>query len=319
MTTTVGSRRRERRPLPRQVAPVQNETTVSYIQRLARANHLRTDELAEYLDARMTTSGRRIGVQPQVLADAAGMDISYLVLALPQLYAWPGVAAAHLTSAELQPACHRCMAAKNIFSAVTVLTWTVQNVCIRHQLWTGHGVTGINDQADVSGLPEISRAQARHQRLARRHGLWRVRDCYETAESAIDWSSRDPSSQTARQERIRRLLTTNRAEALPRSFDYAAFYPEVVGVLSVLASPYWQRMAESGDPDDRSVFTSRSQPTALPTAHRERTTRYATGLWSCGPDADLGQVNGEGFEHRPATVLNHRMSTNAMWLRSTGE
>jgi TniQ len=252
--TTAGSRRRERRPLPRQVPPVQNETTVSYVRRLARANHVRADELAEYLHARMATSGRHISIQPQVLADAAGIDVSHLILALPQLQAGPRATATHVTSAELQLACRRCMAAKNIFSAVTVLAWTDQNVCLHHQLWTGHGVTDIDDQADVSGLPEISRAQARHQRLARRHGLRRVRASYKTAESAIDWSSRESSSQTARQERIRRLLTASRSGLLPHSYDYAAYYPEVVGILSVLASRYWQCMAGSGDPDDALRF-----------------------------------------------------------------
>jgi hypothetical protein len=250
MTTTAGARRRERRPLPRPVAPVQNETTVSYIQRLARANHIRADELGEYLGARMTTSGRHIRVQPRVLADAAGIDVSHLLLALPQLQAGPGAAAAHVTSAELRLACRRCMAARNVFCAVTVLAWADQNVCLRHRLWIGHGVTSINDEANVADMPEVGRAQARHQRLVRHYGRGRVLDNYTTAENAIDWSSREASSETARQDRIQLLLAVSRTGILPRSYDYAAYYPEVVGILGVLASPYWQRMAGSGDPDD---------------------------------------------------------------------
>ena len=254
MTMAADARRRERRPLPRLVPPVQNETTVSYIQRLAHANHIRANELVEYLDARMTTSGRHIFVQPQVLADAAGIDVSHLFLALPQLQARPKAAAAYVTSAELWLACRRCMAVRNVFCAVTVLAWADQPVCLRHQLWIGHGVTSIDDQADVTDMPEVSRAQVRHQRLARHHDLRRVGDCYKTAESVIDWSSREPSSQTARQERISRLLAVSRTGSLPRSYDYASYYPEVVGILSVLASPYWQRMAGSGDPDDALRF-----------------------------------------------------------------
>lgn len=254
MTATAGAPRRERRPLPRPVPPVQDETTVSFIQRLARANHIRADELVEYLDARMTTSGRHVSVRPQVLADAAGMDLSHLLLALPQLQAGPRTADDYVTSAELRLACRRCMAVRNVFTAATVLAWADQHVCLRHQPWIGHGVTSINDQADVTGMPEASRAQVRHQRLARHHGLQRVRDCYKTAESAIDWSSREPSSHTARQERIRRLLAVSRTGSLPHSYDYAAYYPEVVGILSLLASPYWQRMAGSGDPGDAARF-----------------------------------------------------------------
>lgn len=257
MTTAACTRRRERRPLPRQVRPVQNETTVSFVQRLAHANHIRADDLAEYLNARMITSGRHIRVSLQILADAAGIDAGHLIHALPQLQASParsGIVPSLVTSAEMRLACRRCMAARNIFSAVTVLTWTDQNVCLRHRLWTGRGVTTIEDQADVTAVPEVGRAQVRHQRLAHHHGLCRVRDCYETAERTIDWSSRAQSSRTPRQERIRRFLAASCRGTLPRSHDYALYYPEVVSILSVLASPYWQRMAGSGDTNDALRF-----------------------------------------------------------------
>lgn len=256
-TTAAGARRRERRPLPCQVRLVQNETTLSLIQRLAQANHIRADHLAGYLNARASTSGRYITVAPQVLADAAGIDASHLIRALPQLRPRPagrGENPADITDAEARLACRCCMAAKNIFSAVTVLAWTDRNVCLRHQLWTGHGVTIIGDQADVTRMPEVSRAQTRHLRLARNHGLRSVRDCYATAENIIDWSTSNPSSLTARQERIQRLMAASSTGALRRSYDYASYYPEVVSVLSVLASAHWQRMARSADPDDTLRF-----------------------------------------------------------------
>jgi hypothetical protein len=206
--------------------------------------------VAAYLNATMTKSGRVIIVSPQILADASGTVISHLIQALPQLRPGPAdhnPTPADIQTAETRLACRRCMAAKNIFCDVTVLAWTDQNVCLRHQLWTGHGVTGIEDQADMAGIPEISEAQARHRNLARRHGFPSVRDAYGTAELAIDWSSRESSSPTARQERLRNFLARERVGALPQAYDYASYYPEVVGVLSVLASPYWQRMAGSGD------------------------------------------------------------------------
>ena len=74
-------------------------------------------------------------------------------------------------------------------------------MCLRHQLWTGHGVAAIEDQADISGIAE---------------------------------------SQTARQQRLRHFLANSAKGALPRSYDYASYYPEVVGVLSVISSSYWQ-------------------------------------------------------------------------------
>jgi len=142
------------------------------------------------------------------------------------------------------------MATKEIFTAVTVLAWTDKNLCLQHQLWTGHGVTAIEDQADVADLPEIGQAQARLSRLSRRHGPRHVWHSYQAAESIIDWSNRESSSQTARQERLRHFLASSAPAKLPCSYDYAAYYPEVVGILSVLTSPYWQRMAGSADADD---------------------------------------------------------------------
>lgn len=46
---------------------------------------------------------------------------------------------------------------------------------------------------------------------------------------------------------MRRVLACNDAGGLPRSYDYASYSPEVVALLSVLASPYWQRIGGSGD------------------------------------------------------------------------
>ena len=161
---------------------------------------------------------------------------------------------ADFATAETRLACRRCMAAKNIFSAVTVLAWTDQSLCLQHQLWIGHSVTRIEDQADIADIPEISEAQVRHRRLARRHGFRNVRDCYGTAESTIDWSSREPSSPTARQRRTRCFLARSHAGALPRSYDYASYYPEVIGILSVLASPHCQHLASSGGAADAFRF-----------------------------------------------------------------
>jgi hypothetical protein len=258
--TTPESRRRKGRPLPRQVRPIQNETTLSFVRRLADANHIRADKLIEYLDAWMNTNGRDISISPQNLADAARIDVRHLLQALPQLPVQaprsaeelldPHEPVARLTSTELRSACRRCMAAKGIFVAVTVLARTDTNLCLRHQLWTGHGVTSIENQADIAGIPKIGQAQTRLGRICRRRGHQEIWYAYETAEGIIDWSSREASSQTARQERLRHLLASSATGRLPRSYDYACYYPEVVGIIGVLTSPYWQRIAGSLDPGD---------------------------------------------------------------------
>jgi hypothetical protein len=260
MTTPAAARQRKGRPLPRRVRPVQNETTHSFIRRLANANHIRADKLVEHLDAWMNTNGRDISISPQNLADASRIDVRPLLRALPQLQVQAPrneeellelqEPSARRMSAELRPACRRCMAAKGIFTAVTVLAWTDTNLCLRHQLWTGHGVTSIEDQADIAGIPEIGQAQTRLDRLSRRRGSQEIWYSYETAQAIIDWSSREASSQTARQERLRRLLAGSATGRLPRSYDYACYYPEVVAILGVLTSPYWRRIAGSIDPGD---------------------------------------------------------------------
>lgn len=258
--TPPADRRRKGHPLPRRVRPVQNETTYSFIRRLAHANHIRADKLIEYLDAWMNTNGRDISISPQSLADAARIDVRHLLRALPQLQVQAPRSeeellelrepSARRMSAELRPACRRCMAAKGIFTAVTVLAWTDTNLCLRHQLWTGHGVTGVEDQADIAGIPEIGQAQTRLSRLCRHRGPLDIWYSYETAEAVIDWSSREASSLTARQERLRHLLASSATGRLPRSYDYACYYPEVVGILGVITSPYWRRIAGSLDPGD---------------------------------------------------------------------
>jgi hypothetical protein len=269
VTTPAAGRRRKPRPLPRQVRPVQNEITVSFVRRLARANHIRPDELIKHLDAWMSTSGRDISISAQKLADASGIDVRRLLQALPLLQVQaplsesgeelrePQEPSTRRMSAELRLACRRCMAAKGIFSAVTVLAWADKNLCRRHQLWTGHGVTSIEDQADIASIPEIGQAQARISRLARHRGPQGIWHSYRTAEDIIDWSSRESSSQTARQERLRHFLASSATGRLPRSYDHASYYPEVAGVLSVITSPYWQRMAGSGDADDAACLYRR--------------------------------------------------------------
>jgi hypothetical protein len=258
--TTPADRRRKGRPLPRRVRPVQNETTHSFICRLADANHIRADKLIEHLDAWMNTNGRDISISPQNLADAAQIDVLHLLRALPQLQVQAPQSeeellelqepSARRMSAELRPACRQCMAAKGIFTAVTVLAWTDTNLCLRHQLWTGHGATSIEDQAGIAGIPEIGQAQMRLSRLCRRRGPRDIWYSYQAAEAVIDWSSREASSLTPRQERLRHLLAGSAPGRLPRSYDYACYYPEVVGILGVITSPYWRRIAGSLYPGD---------------------------------------------------------------------
>ena len=53
---------------------------------------------------------------------------------------------------------------------------------------------------------------------------------------------------------MRYLFAREHVERLPWSYSHAAYYPEAVGVLSVLASSFWLRMAISKNRSDRERF-----------------------------------------------------------------
>jgi len=241
---------------------VQDETIGSFIHRLARANHIRDQELVEYLNPEMAgLSRRRFKVSLDAVAAVSGIDAVHLAYALPDLrsqfvmqdslHVLGRPIAGNPNKARL--ACRRCVAAKNITTRVRIWARHDQNVCPRHQLWISEGVRDYEDQADVADFPEITRAQLRHRDLIRRHGHRRIRNFYGVAQEVVDWSSNLPSP-TARWERKQLFFSRANVKSLPWSYDYASYYPEVVGVLSVLASPYWRRIALSDDLAEQERF-----------------------------------------------------------------
>lgn len=252
------------RPLPRTVQPVQDETLRSYVRRLALVNHIQDRDLLGYLNPQLAGSQgivRRVKITLDALSVVSGIDVISLVHALPELRSQFGEQQSlHVLgrTIESEPnkqrlACRRCSAAKSITTAVRVWARQDQNVCLRHQLWISQGVNELGDQADVADFPEIPRAQVRHSNLIRRYGHRRVRHFYWTAEKIIDWST-DLPSPTARWERKRWFFAREQTKFLPWSYDHAAYYPEVVGVLSVITSPHWRRLAISDDHADREGF-----------------------------------------------------------------
>jgi TniQ protein len=267
MTTWTDVRRPGKlRPLPRGVSPVQDETTASYVHRLALANHIDDRELYCHLNPRLAGSQglhRRRETSLEALAAVSAISAIHLAHALPEIRSqFTDQDALHVLGRTTvkgpnveRVACRRCIATKNITTG-SVIVWARQdqNVCLRHKLWIGKGVRKPEDQVDIADLPEITRAQVRHNNLIRRHGRRRVRYFQHTAEEIIDWSSNNPYSATARSTRMRYFFAQERADRLPWSYDYAAYYPEAVSVLSVLASPYWRRLAISGDPAENARF-----------------------------------------------------------------
>lgn len=252
------------RPLPRRVTPVQDETVSSFLRRLAQANHIHSDELRDHLVIRPSEPSaptRHLDVSLYALAVTSGHTPVCLAHALPeirpQLADQAALRVIGRTTASgpntTRPACRRCTAAKGIATMVTVWARQDQNVCQRHQLWTGQGVNTLEDQVDVADLPETGWAQTRHRNLIRRHGLGRVEHFHPAAEEIIRWSAHFPSD-AGRWARRRHFLTREKTDRLPWSYDSAACSPEVVALLSTLTSPHWRRFVLSDNPAHRQRF-----------------------------------------------------------------
>jgi hypothetical protein len=269
MTSSIGSLPRPKLgPLPRRVAPLQDETTESYVGRLAAANHLAPNDLADHIKSEPAAPARRrSGISLNALAIVSGIPPFHLAQALPEIrYQFADCDSLRILGrpavgepSRRCPPCRQCMMVKNISGPSFVTVWARQdqNVCLRHQLWIGEGVRVPAEQLDVSDLPEIAHAQIRHQKLIRRYGQILASRFYPDAREIIDWSSGNPHYGTARWDRINRLFDREQVQQLPRSYDYAAYYPEVVGVLSVLIPRYWQQMAISGNPAEQERFYRR--------------------------------------------------------------
>jgi hypothetical protein len=137
-------------------------------------------------------------------------------------------------------------------TGVTVWRRPDDNVCLRHGLWIGAGVTSPADQMVVSDLPEVFAAQRAHARMIRRFGHREVGAAYDCATSAVEWSTCFPSS-VPRWSRLQHFRDRGGINSLPGACDAAAMYPEAVLLTSVLVSPHWRRMS-IGNRRERASF-----------------------------------------------------------------
>jgi hypothetical protein len=168
------------------------------------------------------------------------------------------------------------MAARGITGPVRIWACHDQNICLRHRLWTGGGVIMPADQADLTGHPDILRAQVRHSRLIRRYDPRLVRVAYQAARDLYDdftyrgW--RNPYLEA------RDLRLTARFQGRPWQVSHsdpihhAVNYPEVISLTALLASPHWRPFALSTSRADRDRFHLefwRQIPASYPRARPE--------------------------------------------------
>ncbi|SKP81384.1 Uncharacterised protein [Mycobacteroides abscessus subsp. abscessus] len=155
------------RQLPKTVAPFLNETVLSYVARLAHANHLATAQLRRYVAG--TAHGHP---HPDWLAVAAGQPERVLRARLR------GFAANERTylnqTTSFRPLCRLCMARRGIHEPVYCTLAPHITACQRHQLWIGPLVHTLDDQKCLRHQPRVLAAARIHTQLVRRRGAAEV-------------------------------------------------------------------------------------------------------------------------------------------------
>jgi TniQ len=267
-----------RRALPRTCRPAQDETTGSYLLRLATANRITGADLVDYLTA--GTSQSIDNVSLAALATASGQRPLALAYALPQLrpqhpdhdtMALRGRTVAGKPN-TVRPACRRCAATHTSAERVDVWYRHEYNICLRHRLWIGPGADGPRDQVDLAAHPDVVHAQVRHLRIIRMHGRDMVHTAYPTAR--LVWGTLTYRGRGLPHTVVRDI-------PLPPTFGHrdwpvhdrdpvhvAATYPEVVTLTQLLVSPHWRPFAMSASTADHDRIRAEFQR-RLPPAYRD--------------------------------------------------
>lgn len=266
-----------RRALPRTCRPAPDETTGSYLLRLAAANRVTGPDLIGYLTAGTSQSIAKISLT--ALVTASGQPPLILAYALPELRPqYPDVERMALRGRTLparpnmvRPACRRCAAAR---TAERIDMWCrhEHNVCLRHLLWIGRGAGDPRDQVDLAAHSDIVHAQVRHRRLIREHGYGIVHTAYHTAREiweTLIYRGWGVPCALARDMRLPAWFGHQDWAGDPRDpVHQAATYPEVITLTGLLASPHWRPFAMSASAADHDRFRAEFQR-RLPPDYRD--------------------------------------------------
>jgi hypothetical protein len=231
--------------LPRPVAPVAGETLISYLTRLAHANHLTVTEVLAVLPSWFSTkiNNRDDRAQHHTLAPAtteALHALAHLATTTPTSLART-LPAFGITDARspvrATTACHRCAARRGIHQPVPVHLPIHDKVCTRHAIWLAHP-----DQPhlDLAGCPEIVTAQHRANRLLRRHTPQQLTLAHQAAIRAVPaWPASRAAIPHHWRHRLLTLQTTNHRRGIPTDHDaymHAATYPEAITLAAEILS-----------------------------------------------------------------------------------
>ncbi len=233
--------------LPRQVTPVTGETLLSYLTRLATANHITTSEVLAVLPTWFTTKINNSDERAQhhmlapattdalhALARLTGARPAGLARALPAF----GTTDTH-GPVRLTTACHRCTARRGIFQPVAVHLPAHHKVCTRHGIWLSDAG---RPQLDLAACPEIITAQHRANRLLRRHTPQQLLLTYQAATKSIPpWPTSPAAIPLHWRHRLLILQTANHRHGTPTDHDayiHAAIYPDAITLAAAELNPH---------------------------------------------------------------------------------
>jgi hypothetical protein len=232
--------------LPRPVTPITGEALISYLTRLAHANHLTLTEVLAVLPSWFSTkvSNRDDRAQHHMLIPAAaealralahltGTTPASLTRALPAF----GTVGAH-SPVRATTACRRCAARRGIHQPVPVHLPAHHKVCTRHGIWLSDAG---QPQLDLAACPEIITAQQRASRLLRRCTPQELLLAYQAAARAIPpWPPSPAAIPHHWRHRLLTLQTANHRYGTPTSHDaytHAAIYPDAIALTAAALNP----------------------------------------------------------------------------------
>jgi hypothetical protein len=232
--------------LPRTVTPVTGEALISYLTRLATANHLTTREVLAVLPAWFTTKTGNPDERAQhhMLAPAttgALHALARLTSATPACLARALPAFGNPDThgpVRATTACHRCTARRGILQPVPVHLPAHRKLCTRHGIWLSDAGQA---HLDLAACPEIITAQHRANRLLRRHTPQQLLLAHQAATKSIPaWPTSPAVIPLHWRHRLLRLQTANHSYGTPTDHDdyiHAAIYPDAITLAAAVLDP----------------------------------------------------------------------------------
>ncbi|GHE14548.1 hypothetical protein GCM10010339_85580 [Streptomyces alanosinicus] len=251
------------RPSIRRVAPLQWETTASYIQRLARSHHLTTAELLNGLgiprprvdNERTRPHAPHTSIElylnapsRRLIASFAGVPEEHLCHALPQWDQYrdkpnPASARARLRPAPVNAVtgCPGCTLARTgQRHPVPQYLPDSRLICRRHHTWMlgRHTLAGTQlpiDHADLEHTPEILTAHRTHIRFLRRWGTAADHALAQSMSLTETWRRTAPAQERIWPARARRIGNNKRTRLWYALARAAITYPETITLAQYIA------------------------------------------------------------------------------------